>query len=82
MKSVFTKSVLVATGLLIIPFLGEQFIEGWNWTWHDFVFAWVFWVVMSFSIILAVQKSGRYKLIAVTGVFLCFSAVWVMLATG
>lgn len=82
MKGVLTKSLWIATGLLLIPVLGEQFVEGWNWSWHDFVFAWGFWVVMSLAIILVAQKSGRYKLIVGAAVFLCFATVWVMLATG
>ena len=67
---------------LIIPLLGNQFVEGWNWSWHDFVFAWVFWVIMATTIFFATKKMGDYKVIIGVGIFLAFASVWVLLATG
>lgn len=67
---------------LIIPLLGNQFVPGWNWTWHDFIFAWVFWVVMATSIMFVAKQVPKYGILAGVGVFLAFAAVWVMLATG
>jgi hypothetical protein len=71
-----------ATVALIIPFLGNQFIEGWNWSWNDFVFAWVFWVVMFITILFCIKRFTKHRAIIGTVVFLFFAAIWVMLATG
>lgn len=82
------KSVLKIMGwsavALIIPLLGNQFVEGWNWRWNDFIFAWVFFVVMSTTIKFAMRKVSNTKYRALVGVavFLVFAAIWVMLATG
>jgi hypothetical protein len=31
----------VPPALLLIPLTGQLTVEGWHWTWHDFLFAWV-----------------------------------------
>lgn len=69
---------------LIVPLLGNTFVDGWNWSWHDFLFAWVFFVVMSTSILFATKKvsNPNYRIAAGAVVFLVFAAIWVMLATG
>lgn len=81
-----TNSILKIMGwaavALIIPLLGNLFVEGWNWSWHDFIFAWVFWVVMATTILFITRKVGKYYLLVGVAVFLVFAAVWVMLATG
>jgi len=82
MKNTIIKTMSGAAIALIVPLLGNQFVEGWNWSWHDFIFAWVFWVVMALSIIFMVRKFSRYKLLVGTVVFFGFAAIWAMLATG
>ncbi len=32
---------LVPLFVLLIPLVGNMTVEGWNWTWRDFLFAWV-----------------------------------------
>lgn len=32
---------LAPLAVLLIPLVGVMVIEDWNWTWHDFVLAWV-----------------------------------------
>jgi hypothetical protein len=71
-----------AAAALVIPLLGNWFVEGWNWSLSDFAFAWVFWVVMATTIFLVTRRAGAYKVIAGTVVFFAFAAVWVVLATG
>ncbi len=82
MKSVIIKIMGWALLALIIPVLGNTYVEGWNWDWHDFLFAWVFWVVMGTSIYHIARRCGRYRWLVGILVFLCFAAVWAMLATG
>ena len=80
------KSVLKIMGwaavALIIPLLGNKFVEGWNWKWNDFVFAWVFWVIMATTILFITKRIPKYRVVIGTVVFLFFAAVWIMLATG
>jgi uncharacterized membrane protein (DUF4010 family) len=82
MKSVIIRIMGWAGVALIVPVLGNTYVEGWNWDWHDFLFAWVFWVVMGTSIYLIARKYGRYRWLVGTLVFFCFAAVWAILATG
>lgn len=69
---------------LIVPFLGNQFVEGWNWGVGEFVFAWVFWVVMSVAILFATRlvSNTKYRIAIGIVIFLLFAFVWGMLATG
>ncbi len=73
-----------STAALVIPLLGKMTVEGWNWTWHDFLFAWVFFNVLGFSYSFVTHKitNPTHRMIAGIGVVLAFAAVWVMLATG
>ena len=70
------------TVALVIPLLGNRFVEGWNWTWHDFVFAWVFWVAAALSILFIGERFRKYRMVIGSAVFLVFAAIWVALATG
>jgi hypothetical protein len=67
---------------LIIPILGNQFVEGWNWQWNDFLFAWVFWVIMCTTIVLVTKKYSNHQILIGSIIFLAFASIWVMFATG
>lgn len=69
---------------LIIPLLGNTFVDGWNWTWHDFLFAWVFFIVLgsTYTLVRAKIANQTYKMLAGAAVVVFFAAVWAMLATG
>lgn len=82
MKNSILKIMAWATVALVIPILGNQFVDGWNWGWNEFVFAWVFWVVMATSILFITRKFNKYKFLIGAMVFLAFASLWVMLATG
>ena len=80
------KSVLKIMGwsavALIIPVLGNTFIDGWSWNWNEFVFAWAFLVVMATTILFLTKRFTKHRLIVGTVVFLVFASIWVILATG
>lgn len=87
MKNPVLKIMFWSAVALIIPLLGNQFVDGWNWHWNEFLFAWVFFVVMSLSIRWVMRRVSstvfsKYKIVAGVAVFLAFAFVWVMLATG
>lgn len=82
MKNSILKIMGWAGVALIIPLLGNLFVEGWNWSWNEFLFAWVFWVVMATSILFVTRKAGKYKWLVGIAVFLIFAGIWVTLATG
>lgn len=84
MKKSFLKIMRWSAVALIIPLLGNQFVEGWNWNVGDFLFAWIFFVVMSTTIRLVtnVVPNKKYRAIVGVIVFLPFLFLWAMLATG
>jgi len=87
MKNPILKIMFWSAVALIIPLLGNTFVDGWNWTWHDFLFAWVFFVVMSLSIrwaVMLISKTAffKFKILVGVAVFLVFAFIWVTLATG
>ena len=82
MKNSILKIMGWAAVALIIPLLGNQFVDGWNWSWNDFLFAWVFWVVMATTILLVTRRVVRYRVVVGVAVFLAFATIWAILATG
>ncbi len=83
-NSNFIRTMLWALVPLVIPLLGNQFVDGWNWTWHDFLFAWVFLGVASliFQLFRSRVHGKMHKNLVGVGVVLGFAAIWAMLATG
>lgn len=73
-----------ATIALLIPFFGNMFVNGWNWGFGDFVFAWIFFVVFGLTYTFLTSKITQrvYKIVVGVVVVFCFALVWVMFATG
>jgi hypothetical protein len=83
-KKNIINSITGATVALIVPMLGNKFVDGWNWSWHDFVFAWVFFVVLglTYSFVTGKIVDRTRRIIAGIAVIGVFATVWVILATG
>ncbi len=83
-KKNITNIIYWSTGALIIPLLGSIFVDGWNWGLGDFVFAWIFFMLLGFTYSFTTHKITQplYRTIAGVVVILFFTLVWVMLATG
>jgi hypothetical protein len=74
---------LVPLALLLLPFTGQLTVEGWNWTWHDFLFAWVVFSVATFVFRLIVSRKFAnlaYKAGAALAVLTGFLVFWVTAA--
>jgi hypothetical protein len=63
--SIIIRPVLVTAGLLLIPFFGNMYVDGWNWPWTAFPF---FGVVL-FGTGLAYELVGRRAKAGVIGGF-------------
>ncbi len=59
--NIIIRPLLLTIGILLIPFLGNIYVDGWNWPWAAFAF---FGVVL-FGAGLAYEMAGKY---AKTGV--------------
>lgn len=80
--NLLTKNIIrvaVVTGLiLLIPFFGNIFVDGWNWDWFDFVWA----GAMIFCFGLAIDAAARklptrfWKIFAVVSIIVLFMAIW------
>jgi hypothetical protein len=73
-----------STAALIIPLLGQLFVDGWNWGPNDFLFAWVFFNLLGLSYTFVITKitNRAGSIVAGVAVIAIFVFVWVMLATG
>ncbi len=75
--------LLVPSILILLPLAGSLTVEGWNWTWHDFLMAWVvFAVTTAFLRFLVTRPVANlpYKAGAAIAVVTGFLITWVNLA--
>jgi len=74
---------LVPLALLLIPITGQLTVEGWHWTWHDFLFAWVVFTITTFFYRFLVTRpmaNLAYKAGAALAVLAGFLITWIDLA--
>jgi hypothetical protein len=74
---------LLPLALLLIPITGQLTVEGWHWTWHDFLFAWVVFTVTTFVFRLIVSRKFAnlaYKAGAALAVLAGFLVFWITAA--
>jgi len=78
------KIALWSAAALIVPVLGELFVDGWNWGIGEFAFAWVFFNLLGHTYAFVTDRIARpgLRIAAGVAVVLAFAFVWVVLATG
>lgn len=79
----FLLIALVPPALLLLPLTGQFTVEGWNWTWTDFVMAWlVFTVTTAFLRFLMTRPVANfaYKAGAALAVLAGFLITWITMA--
>lgn len=78
------RAFVIPAILLIVPILGSLTVEGWNWGWNDYLFAYVIWTVFGQTyVFLTKNTSDKNKKIAIGfSVFSVLAIIWVVLATG
>ncbi len=83
-KKQFIRILIWSTVALIVPVLGQLFVDGWNWGPGDFLFAWVFFNLLGLSYTFVTNKITHRGIRITAGVFVValFVFVWVTLATG
>ena len=74
----------VPTLLMITAFLGNLFVEGWNWSPSDFIIAAVllFGTAFFINLVIRSEKTLRFKLMVSFVILLALSLVWIELAVG
>ncbi len=83
MKSIkITKVGLIALLILIIPLLGNLFINGWNWNILDFIIAgiiiFIFGIFINFLYIKI--NNPKYRFLAIVLAIGLFLLIWAELA--
>jgi len=74
---------LIPPALLLIPLAGMQLSPSWNWTWHDFVVAWVVFTATTtiFRLLIARPPANpAYRAGVVLAVAAGFLVTWITLA--
>lgn len=54
--NIIIRPALLTVGILLIPFFGNMYVDGWNWPWTTFAF---FGIIL-FSAGLAYELAGKY----------------------
>lgn len=76
--------LLLATSLLLIPFVGMQFSNDVHWTTFDFVVAAVVLYSFSFAVEITLRKikTKKQRILGITILLLLLLLLWVELAVG
>ncbi len=76
--------ILAATLILIIPLLGNNFVDGWNWTVGEFIFAWIVIVCFGLVYVFVSRKmnNSSYRFAVGIAVVTGFLLFWVNAAVG
>lgn len=83
-KTQVTKIVIGSTVALIVPILGQLFVDGWNWGVGDFIFAWMFFNILGLTYTFVTSRVTHPVGRIVSGIIVVaiFSFIWIELATG
>lgn len=76
--------LLVASLILLIPFIAMQFTSEVNWSLSDFLLAGIllFGTGLLFDWILIKVKTTKYRLLLCAGILLLLALLWIELAVG
>lgn len=84
MKNNILRALSFSTIFLLIPFIASRYVDGWNWSGFDFIFAWVIFSLVSLALTFAIRsaRSKAYKLAMSLAVVTAFCLVWGNAAVG
>ena len=70
--------------LMAAAFLGNLFVEGWNWSRFDFILAAIllFGTAGLISLVRAIVKNSKYKILISLLIVVILVLVWMELAVG
>lgn len=73
-----TRVALVTLAILIIPLLGNIFVDGWNWDWFDFVWAGGLIFCFGLAIDFAARKITKpfWRIFIIFSIVILFLAIW------
>lgn len=82
--SILLFATVIAGSLLLVPFTASFYVEGFNWSTSDYLFAFMmfFVTVTSYKMITRSNTSAIYKFAIGFSLFSGFFMVWVNLAVG
>lgn len=83
-KKILITPVIVASILLLIPLIALQFYEEFNWTFFDFLIAWILFFVTGFIYKFSLFKANNieYKIASATALLTGLLLIWVNFAVG
>jgi hypothetical protein len=73
---------LITAGLLAIPLLGNQFVDGWNWSPTDFAVMGAMVFIAGLMLEAVFKKAGTYRILAAAAIVVVFVWLWAELAVG
>ncbi len=84
MRKKILRVVVIALLILLIPFFGNIFVDGWNWGVFDFVWAFVLFVVsgLIYEFVSRKGSATEYKIGTAVAVLSSLLLVWVNAAVG
>lgn len=79
MRTHIVRAALVTAGILLVPFFGNLYVDGWNWHWYTFVLAGtlLFGAGLTYELVANTRTSNRaYRLAVGLAVVTGFVLTW------
>lgn len=83
-NNIVFRPTLATLLILLIPFLGNLFINGWNWDIADFIIIGTLLFVTGFIVELVNMKvkNNNHRLAVIIAIILVFLYIWAELGVG
>ena len=78
MQKNIIRAALVTAGILLIPFFGNIYVDGWNWHWYTFVLAGtlLFGAGLTYELVAKRMSNKAYKFAVGLAVVTAFILSW------
>lgn len=79
-----TRLIIFTALILLIPVFGNFFVDGWNWSFFDFIFAGVliFSTGFAYQLVASRGNSTTYRMATGLALATAFALVWINAAVG
>jgi peptidoglycan/LPS O-acetylase OafA/YrhL len=77
-------TLLGSYGLMLLPYIGSQFSDDWDWSFADFLLGGIllFALGMLIQFLMSKLRGSKFRIPVIIGIVVVFLLIWIELAVG